>query len=522
MYTVIQIPIFDPRGLEPIKESPKNLKPGWPAPDPAREFIRSFGGVFERSKGGLQGFFAESFLCNAKRAIRFPYITGHIVDDGSEHGVFIKPRIATRHFYFDGYCTGKFEIGFFMKSPTEKNAIAKNGHRDFAKHLLRQSVKIPIGPILKSTELIHAGKSLALSYEQASVNRKKVTDEDRNKFPERRFFNAGTPLVSCKIDGPVKLQGLAYKRTAKLNDCVIYSWSEKVENRLVEFLLIQDTDSKEYQDLSRNLRFFLNRIHAELTAIQFALTLIAKRLQSDDLTESARDKIHHNLNRIETEQLKKIRLLSDRVGKAARVLLRDNKLEKSEIGDAVLSALWGSRIDSVKARFDLLRRQATDTAIVHGAGILSLAALNIFISYRRNDTAEITHKFKERLQSYFPKATFYYDVESIEPGTEWRPDIVEAMVNCDYALAMIGDEWVGASSVGSRRIDDPDDVVRLELEIALEKGVKILPIMVDGPKFPSRLPESLKPVLAINAHIVKADAPFDVEAKRLGESVLGL
>ena len=115
MYTVVQIPIFDPRGLEIIIQSPKNIKPGWPSPSPGYEFIRGFGGVFERSKGGLQGFFAESFLCNAKRVIRFPDITGTLIDDSSEDGLFIRPRVATRHFFFDGYCTGKFEIGFFVQ-----------------------------------------------------------------------------------------------------------------------------------------------------------------------------------------------------------------------------------------------------------------------------------------------------------------------------------------------------------------------------------------------------------------------
>lgn len=64
---------------------------------------------------------------------------------------------------------------------------------------------------------------------------------------------------------------------------------------------------------------------------------------------------------------------------------------------------------------------------------------------------------------------------------------------------MLGPQWVTAANEhGQRRIDDPDDWVRKEIEHAIQSEISILPVMVAGlvklPP-PSALPESLRPLL---------------------------
>ncbi len=65
--------------------------------------------------------------------------------------------------------------------------------------------------------------------------------------------------------------------------------------------------------------------------------------------------------------------------------------------------------------------------------------------------------------------------------------ISSAVGSCDVLLALIGDQWLTLTdSHGRRRLDDPDDFVRLEIEAALERNVRIIPILVDGASPPSR------------------------------------
>jgi hypothetical protein len=54
---------------------------------------------------------------------------------------------------------------------------------------------------------------------------------------------------------------------------------------------------------------------------------------------------------------------------------------------------------------------------------------------------------------------------------------------------MIGPQWLtvcereGARQ-GQRRLDDPDDFVRIEVESALARGIPVIPVLVDGAKMP--------------------------------------
>ena len=85
-------------------------------------------------------------------------------------------------------------------------------------------------------------------------------------------------------------------------------------------------------------------------------------------------------------------------------------------------------------------------------------------------------------------------MDTIEPGVDFAEEIFRAVAACKVLLAIIGPTWLTAADErGRRRLDDPDDIVRLEIEAALARGVRVIPILVEGAVMPARedLPESL-------------------------------
>lgn len=118
----------------------------------------------------------------------------------------------------------------------------------------------------------------------------------------------------------------------------------------------------------------------------------------------------------------------------------------------------------------------------------------IFVSYRREDTAYPAGWLVDRLTDHFGPGQVFKDVDSIELGDDFVEAISVAVGSCDVLLALIGDEWLTVTGDdGLRRLDDPGDFVRVEIEAALRRDVRVIPILVDGAKMPraDQLPASL-------------------------------
>ena len=83
---------------------------------------------------------------------------------------------------------------------------------------------------------------------------------------------------------------------------------------------------------------------------------------------------------------------------------------------------------------------------------------NIFVSYRREDSSDVTGRIFDHLKTAFGEEHVFKDVDSIPLGTDFREVINEAIQRCDVLLAIIGEEWLDAKSgMGSRRLDDDFD-----------------------------------------------------------------
>jgi hypothetical protein len=141
----------------------------------------------------------------------------------------------------------------------------------------------------------------------------------------------------------------------------------------------------------------------------------------------------------------------------------------------------------------------------------------IFISYRREETAYPAGWLFDRLADHFGGGQVFKDVDSIEPGDDFVQVITTAVESCDVLLALIGEQWLTMTDEhGRRRLDSPDDFVRLEIEAALTSKVRVLPILVDGARMPraDELPASLANLVHRQA-LELSPSRFDFDTSRL-------
>jgi ABC-type amino acid transport substrate-binding protein len=151
------------------------------------------------------------------------------------------------------------------------------------------------------------------------------------------------------------------------------------------------------------------------------------------------------------------------------------------------------------------------------AGPISAASGRIFISYRREETAYPAGWLYDRLADHFGGSQVFKDVDSIDLGDDFVEVISRAVARCDVLLAVIGQEWLTTTDAhGRRRLDSPDDFVRLEIEAALSRRVRVIPILVDGATLPraEELPGSLAGLVRRQA-LELSPARFDTDTSRL-------
>jgi hypothetical protein len=109
------------------------------------------------------------------------------------------------------------------------------------------------------------------------------------------------------------------------------------------------------------------------------------------------------------------------------------------------------------------------------------------------------------------------DVDTIKPGVDFVHAIETSVGSCDVLVAVIGKRWLTASDEeGKRRLDDPEDLVRLEIATALKRRIQVIPVLVDGASMPqsSDLPENLNALVRRSALEV-SNSRFKADAERL-------
>ena len=141
----------------------------------------------------------------------------------------------------------------------------------------------------------------------------------------------------------------------------------------------------------------------------------------------------------------------------------------------------------------------------------------IFLSYRREDAMPYARLLQYLLSERIPDARVFMDLDSIEAGLDFAEVIREAVESCTVLVALIGQQWATlADEEGRRRLDDPDDFVRFEVQTALERDVRVVPVLVDGAKPLRReqLPAELHKLARLNAFELSSGR-YEYDANRL-------
>jgi formylglycine-generating enzyme required for sulfatase activity len=167
---------------------------------------------------------------------------------------------------------------------------------------------------------------------------------------------------------------------------------------------------------------------------------------------------------------------------------------------------------------------------------LKARKVRVFISYRHDDSAGHAGRVHDRLVQAFGRDLLFMDEDAIPLGVDFIKVLREEVAKCDVLLAVIGTHWLDArDEEGNRRLDSTADFVRIEIATALQRGIPVIPILLDGAKIPKvqQLPQDLEGLVARNGLDVRhasfhadmdkligglkgASIPVDQAATRLG------
>jgi TIR domain len=148
----------------------------------------------------------------------------------------------------------------------------------------------------------------------------------------------------------------------------------------------------------------------------------------------------------------------------------------------------------------------------------------VFISYRREDSGGFAGRIYDRLTRSLGSGNVFFDVDSIAPGVDFVDTLNERLGRCDALVAVIGRSWLSTADANNhRRLDDPSDYVRLEIEAALQRSIRVIPVLVDSAILPksSDLPESLAKLTRRQAIEISLTR-FDSDVERLIEALSAL
>ena len=147
----------------------------------------------------------------------------------------------------------------------------------------------------------------------------------------------------------------------------------------------------------------------------------------------------------------------------------------------------------------------------------------IFIGYRRDDTADVSGRIYDAMEQRFGRGRVFKDVDNLRPGSDFGAYIRTILPQCRVVLVLMGPHWLeAADATGRRRLDDPNDWVRIEIETALATpGVDVVPVLVNGARMPrgEELPESLHGLLRLHAAVIRRDPDFRDDVTRLANAL---
>lgn len=140
------------------------------------------------------------------------------------------------------------------------------------------------------------------------------------------------------------------------------------------------------------------------------------------------------------------------------------------------------------------------------------------MGYRRADTADAAGRVYDQLEAAFGAKNLFKDVDAMPLGVEFRSFVTRVIKSSNIFLILIGPDWLAKRKGKPPRLFDPDDLVRIEIETALsQEHVHVIPMLLSGAQMPARqeLPESIAPIVNLNAAIVRQDPDFRKDMRKL-------
>ena len=263
MLLSIQFPIADARRF--LNQAERLGIPGWPLPSPNSEFVRFFGHIRNRPRGGLAGWIGEDPICSADRALSLSGNPSLLEGHKPAHVVF-------RRFYFDGWAVGKYEIGFHNRLRAVPARL-----RNLESRFLRLPIRIRsrAGPPVDS-ELAQAGRYLARLYLMASTpTRRTISEKDEWQV------RAGTPLLYLELADP---EDIAVPKEAKRVELPgqpsgfkLFHYGIPYRGGKINMWILKHEVSVKQENMARALRLYLLRLNAEHECLRLILQSIANK-----------------------------------------------------------------------------------------------------------------------------------------------------------------------------------------------------------------------------------------------------
>ena len=140
----------------------------------------------------------------------------------------------------------------------------------------------------------------------------------------------------------------------------------------------------------------------------------------------------------------------------------------------------------------------------------------IFVSYRRDDSSGHAGRLFDNLAKHFGEDQIFMDIDTIEPGEDFVTVIENAVGSCEILIVIIGRHWISEPGESTRRLDNPNDFVRLEIATALDRNIRVIPVLVQRASMPKPedLPDDLARLTRRNA-IELSDLRWQNDVERL-------
>ena len=147
----------------------------------------------------------------------------------------------------------------------------------------------------------------------------------------------------------------------------------------------------------------------------------------------------------------------------------------------------------------------------------------IFISYRRAESLYVAGSLSRELRRRFGDAQVFRDRENLGGGVSWKRQVLEEISKDSALLVLISPDWSSATDhQGRRRLDLPDDPIRLEIADGLKDGAFVVPILTEDAVMPAalELPEDIRELADLHALQLR-DAEWQHDVERISMLLLG-